>query len=107
MTIGGSLVLIAIGAILKYAVTAHISGVDIGTVGVVLMVVGVVGLIISIVWLLNQRRRLTGPAVVERPRYAEPVAPRRVAREHVVREDVYDTPPVERPVAPDPYDPRV
>jgi len=107
MTIGGSLVLIALGAILKYAVTAKISGIDIGTIGVVLMAVGVVGLIISIVWLLNQRRRLTAPSVVERPRYAEPVAPRPVARERVVPEESYPVAPVERTVAPDPYDPRV
>lgn len=100
MTIGGSLVLIAIGAILKFAVTAHISGVDIGTVGVVLMLVGVLGLIISIVWLLNQRRRIA-PAVVEQRRYAEPIAGQRVVPE------TYRTAPVERVAPQDPYDPRV
>ena len=42
MTIGGSLFLIAVGAILKFAVTADVSGIDLQTVGVILMVIGVV-----------------------------------------------------------------
>jgi len=49
MTFGLSLAAIAIGAILKFAVTTHVAGVDIGTVGVILMVVGLVGLVISLV----------------------------------------------------------
>ena len=40
MGIGGSLTLIAIGAILKFAVTKHINGINVGTVGVILMIVG-------------------------------------------------------------------
>ena len=43
MGISVSLVFIAVGAILKWAVTATVSGVDLGTVGVVRMIVGVVG----------------------------------------------------------------
>ena len=42
MTLGVSLLLIAVGAILKFAVTATLAGVSIGTVGVILMVVGLV-----------------------------------------------------------------
>ena len=61
MTIGTSILLIAVGAILKYAVTAHVSGVDIQTVGVILMLVGILGLILSIlytfVWSDAARRR--------------------------------------------------
>ncbi|MEO8556985.1 MAG: DUF6458 family protein [Actinomycetota bacterium] len=56
MRIGGSLVLIAIGAILKYAVTTSVSGISLATVGVVLMVVGLAGLVISLV-LANTARR--------------------------------------------------
>ncbi|MEP7016844.1 MAG: DUF6458 family protein [Actinomycetota bacterium] len=56
MRIGGSLVLIAIGAILKYAVTTSVSGINLATVGVVLMVVGLAGLVISLV-LANTARR--------------------------------------------------
>jgi Domain of unknown function (DUF6458) len=48
MGIGSSLFLIAVGAILKFAVTAHISGVSVATIGTILMVVGVVGLLISL-----------------------------------------------------------
>ena len=48
MTLGVSLLLIAVGAILKFAVTATLAGIDIGTVGVILMVVGIVGLMISL-----------------------------------------------------------
>jgi hypothetical protein len=47
-TIGTSLFLIAVGAILKFAVRLHIAGVDLHTVGVILMVVGCVGLAIGL-----------------------------------------------------------
>jgi hypothetical protein len=50
MGISVSLVLIAVGAILKWAVTATTSGVNLGTVGVVLMIVGAVGLLLSLVF---------------------------------------------------------
>ncbi|MCW3014843.1 MAG: hypothetical protein JWO02_1935 [Solirubrobacterales bacterium] len=62
MTIGTSLFLIALGAILKFAVTARVSGVDIHTVGVILMIVGGVGLCIGL-WLLLRAR----PTDVPRP----------------------------------------
>ena len=49
MTIGTSLFVIAVGAILKYAVTREkIEGVNIDTAGVILMVVGVVGLVLGL-----------------------------------------------------------
>ena len=48
MGISASLVLIAAGAILKWAVTATTSGINLGTVGVVLMIVGAVGLVVSL-----------------------------------------------------------
>ena len=44
MTIGASLFLIAVGAILNFAVTATVAGIDLQTVGVILMIVGGVGL---------------------------------------------------------------
>jgi hypothetical protein len=50
MTIGGSLILIAIGAILKWAVTAHVSWIDIQTAGTVIFVVGLAGLVVSLVY---------------------------------------------------------
>lgn len=50
MGIGVSLILIAVGAILTWAVTADVSGLDINTVGVILMVVGIAGALISLVF---------------------------------------------------------
>ena len=50
MGISVSLILIAIGAVLTWAVTVTASGVDLNTVGVILMVTGVVGLILSMVF---------------------------------------------------------
>jgi Domain of unknown function (DUF6458) len=43
-----SIFLIALGAILRYAVTITISGVELQTVGLILMVVGIIGLVVSL-----------------------------------------------------------
>ena len=48
MTIGTSLFLIAIGAILKFATHIHVAGIDLHTVGVILMVVGGFGLLLGL-----------------------------------------------------------
>jgi beta-lactamase regulating signal transducer with metallopeptidase domain len=48
MAIGTSLFLIAVGAILRYAVDATVAGLDIQTAGLILMVIGVVGLVIGL-----------------------------------------------------------
>jgi hypothetical protein len=50
MGISASLILIAAGAILKWAVTATTSGINLDTVGVVLMIVGAVGLVLSLIF---------------------------------------------------------
>ena len=50
MGIGTSIFLIAIGAILRFAVTATVSGISVHTVGTILLVVGIIGLIISLLW---------------------------------------------------------
>src|SRR3569833_570265 len=50
VTIGTSIFVIAVGAILKYAITADISGIDSQTVGVILMLVGILGLILSLLY---------------------------------------------------------
>ena len=50
MGIGVSLILIAAGAILTWAVNATVSGVDINTIGVILMVVGAIGLVLSLLF---------------------------------------------------------
>jgi len=49
MRIGSSLFLIAVGAILYFAVTATLAGIDIQTVGLILMVIGVIGFVLSLV----------------------------------------------------------
>jgi hypothetical protein len=69
MGIGTSLFLIAVGAILKFAVTDSISGVDLTTVGLILMIVGILGLILSLILMLAPRRSET---VVRRDHYADP-----------------------------------
>ncbi len=55
MTIGFSLFAIAVGAILKFAVTAQVTGISISTVGVILMAVGAIGLIVSLGMILAGR----------------------------------------------------
>jgi Na+/proline symporter len=56
MGIGGSIFLLAVGAILAFAVNADISGLDINVIGWILMAAGLVGLIITL-WFWNNRRR--------------------------------------------------
>ncbi len=75
MTVGTSLVLIAIGAILRFAVTVSTKGFNIHTVGVILLIIGVIGLILSLFWMgVWSRRR---DRVVAEPRaYDDRVPPR-------------------------------
>ena len=72
MTIGGSIALIIIGAILRFAVTWTPNGIDLQIVGDILMIGGVVGLIISLSFLIARRRRATSTQVYEERRYTEP-----------------------------------
>jgi hypothetical protein len=74
VNIGTSLFLIAVGAILKYAVTAHVAGIDLQTAGLVLMIVGALGLALSL--LLFFRGRSAGPPTgTGTPPGAPPTAP--------------------------------
>ena len=50
MGISVSIILIAVGAILTWAVTATAEGIDINTVGVILLVVGLLGLVLSLLF---------------------------------------------------------
>ncbi|HUR85256.1 MAG TPA: DUF6458 family protein [Solirubrobacteraceae bacterium] len=77
MGIGTSIFLIALGAILKFAVTTSVSGIELATVGVILMVVGIIGLLISLVYLMQADRR--GAVVTREP----------AVRERVVERDPY------------------
>jgi Domain of unknown function (DUF6458) len=69
MTIGTSIVLIAAGAILKWAVTAHVSGVNLQTVGTILFVLGILGLILSLLYtfMWSRRQPVDETRVVHRP----------------------------------------
>jgi hypothetical protein len=59
MGIGVSIFLLALGAILTFAVQFEVSGLDISVIGVILMIVGAVGLAITIA-LLSRSRPATG-----------------------------------------------
>jgi Domain of unknown function (DUF6458) len=61
VTVGAALFLIAVGAILNFAVTAELAGIDLQTVGVILMVTGAIGLVIGIVLIAMDRRRGAPP----------------------------------------------
>jgi hypothetical protein len=70
MTIGTSIFLIAVGAVLKFAVTATVAGISIQTAGLILMLVGVLGLVIGLFMLASQRRSGTREAAYQdRPLY--------------------------------------
>jgi hypothetical protein len=77
MGVAVSLLLIAFGAILTWAVNKEPSGLDLDAVGVILMVVGLVGFILSLLWW----RSWWGPgyfrrtAYMDDPRYAQRPAP--------------------------------
>ena len=69
-SIGASLFMIAVGAILRYAVADAISGVSLPTIGLILMIVGIVGLVLSLLMFFSTDRRRDH--VVERDRYVDP-----------------------------------
>ena len=71
MYIGTSVFMIALGAILKYAVTFTVAGINIETVGVILIVAGVIGLVLSLFMEFAYARR--GPRDVEVVRERDPV----------------------------------
>jgi hypothetical protein len=76
MGIGVSIFLMAVGAILAFAVTVPTDGIELDTVGVILMILGLVGLLASLVWWEDwtPRRRRTlayddeGDVIVRRRR---------------------------------------
>ena len=79
MTYGGSIALIVIGAILRFAISYSPSAVNLQLVGVILMIAGAIGLIVSLVWMFGRRRRTVtttrtpeATEVYEERRYTEP-----------------------------------
>jgi hypothetical protein len=81
MRIGASLVLIAIGAILRFAINANhqnTHGFNIGTAGVILMIIGAVGLIITVIMMSTRRRTdivTQTPMGARGTTYVEPIDP--------------------------------
>jgi cytochrome c oxidase subunit IV len=71
MTFAAAIFLLAVGAILRYATNLHVEGVNVDTVGLILMIAGAVGLVIAFfqetVW--SRRRRAV---VAEREIVAPP-----------------------------------
>ena len=61
MTLGASLSLIGLGAILKYAVTARVSWIDLQATGVILMATGGLGLVLVLFFWSWSRSRGTAP----------------------------------------------
>lgn len=61
MGIGISILLIAIGAILLWAVTTTVAGVSINTIGLILIVVGAVGLVVGLVASRRRSEPVAGP----------------------------------------------
>lgn len=67
--IGGSLFLVALGAILYWAVSVEAEGFSINTIGLILMIVGVVGLILTLIMTADANkaeRRDSDVTIVER-----------------------------------------
>jgi hypothetical protein len=50
MGISLSILLIAVGAVLAWAVSAEVSGLDVNAIGVILLIVGIIGLLVSLVF---------------------------------------------------------
>jgi hypothetical protein len=96
MGIGGSIFLLAVGAILAFAVNADISGLDINVIGWILMAAGLIGLIITL-WYWNSRRR----TVVTR-QTAAPVADPNVYPNQQVRSEYRETRRDDAPPPPPP-----
>ena len=65
MATGTSIFLIALGAILTFAVDVTVSGLDLATVGIILMIAGVIGVIVSLVWIDRATTPRTDRRVVE------------------------------------------
>jgi hypothetical protein len=80
MALGTSLFLIAVGAILRYAVSDSLEAIDLPTIGLILMIVGIVGLLISLftmtLWDRDRRRGVVEErrAVDRRDPYRDPYA---------------------------------
>lgn len=65
MTIGASIFLIAVGAILYFATNLHVAHVNVDTVGLILMIAGLAGLVIGLFLRANDDRRGRREVIVD------------------------------------------
>ena len=73
MTFAGSIFLIVVGAILRFATHLHVKGLDLQTIGLILMIAGAVGLVIAIwQWAVWSRRSRQSEVLVDDRRGADP-----------------------------------
>ena len=91
MGISVSILLIAVGAILTWGVTAEAEGLDVNAIGVILMIVGVLGLVISMLFWSSWGGFRRRTAHVERGAAPAAAAPRRTTV--VEEQDVAPGPP--------------
>lgn len=83
MTFAGSIFLIAVGAILRFATHLHVKGPDLRTVGLILMIAGAVGLLIAIwQWATLTRRARQEQVVVDDRRAVDPRYPQAQPEEY-------------------------
>lgn len=74
MTIGASIFLIIAGAILRFAVTANVAGIDLQVVGLILMIGGALGLVLGLALTFAAGRRVAEPGRPVPPRRQDPPA---------------------------------
>jgi hypothetical protein len=72
VTIGASVALIVVGAILRFGVTWKPAHVDLQVIGVILMVAGVLGLVLSVLFMVLKRNDRRSAQVYEERRYNDP-----------------------------------
>jgi hypothetical protein len=84
MGIGGSIFLIALGAIFAFAVEADLGWLNLSVVGWVLMLAGVAGLLATLYFWNNRRRTVVAAPVREERVVADRVVP--VQDDQVMRE---------------------
>jgi hypothetical protein len=108
MGIGIGIFLIAVGAVLAFAVDAEVSGIDVQTIGVILIIVGALGVLLDLFLFAPRRRTVTEtverPVTPVAPVAAQPVTP--VAQAPVVQQPVVEQPVAQAPVAQAPVAPQ-
>jgi Domain of unknown function (DUF6458) len=69
VTIGAAIALATVGAILRYAIEDNISGINLATVGLILIIAGVVGFVAGLAMMLGGRDREREVVTRERDPY--------------------------------------